>query len=116
VKSPSLKEWIPAAIVLVFLGAGAALVLELGVAAAAGRPADSATTTGLISVLLACVPALVTLYLRDTTKPPDPPEHDDEIERAKWESAEGYRSEVRDFLDRTKRDLIGWRPRWRLSA
>lgn len=113
----SLKDLIPGAIVLVFLGAAAALVLELLVAAAAGRPADGTSTTALSALLALCVPALVTLYIRDSERPKD-----DDSGSDLHDSTHQAREELRDYLDDLAqrpddrwRRMVGWR-RWRLST
>lgn len=63
----SVKELIPALIVLLFLVAVVGLVFELLVAGASGRPADPAATGVLGVILSACVPAMIALYLRDSS-------------------------------------------------
>lgn len=109
-KRPPLKELIPAAIVFAFMAAAALLAMVLLVSALSGRPADPAVTAGLLSFMGVCVPALITLYLRDSQRPPDPREQEAR------EAEDRARETIRDFLERTKRDLIGWRPKWRLSG
>jgi len=110
VKRLTLRELIPAAIVFVFLGAAAALILELLVAAAAGRAADSGATSGLLGFLGICVPALVALYRQDS-KPPKTGEEEAERE----EVTRKARQVLTDYLERTRR-IVGWVPKWRLSA
>lgn len=70
----NLKEIIPAAIVLVFLGSFAALVMELLISGVTGKSVPPEITSALSAIVVACLPLLVTLYLRDSSaRPPSPP-------------------------------------------
>lgn len=98
-----LKDLIPAAVVLVFLGSFAALVLELVVAAARDKAVDSVATTGLFALMSGCIPVLIGLYTRDSRKvdpppppPPPPPPRPVQIERTgdpesdRWNEEHGW--------------------------
>ena len=110
-KRPTLREVIPAIIVGVFLAAGAALVLELLIAAAAGKAADPVATTVLGGLLTACLPILGGFWLRDSARPPSPPEERPKggLERSGDEESDRW-NEEHGWLE-----VVGWRPRWRLS-
>lgn len=71
-----LRDLIPAVIVLVFIAAMLGLVFEVMLAAARGNAVDSGATSAFGVVITACVPALIALYIRDSTAAPSEEETD----------------------------------------
>lgn len=69
-----LWELIPAIVLLVFIVAMAGFVFEIAMAGLRGQPTDPVATTVLGSIIAACIPGLIGLYLRESKPvPPDPP-------------------------------------------
>lgn len=70
---PNFRELTPPLIAVVFVTAAVALVFELLVAGLRGKTADPVAVGVLGTIIGACVPALVALYLSESKTPPAPP-------------------------------------------
>lgn len=110
-----LAEIIPALVVLVFIVAFAGLAFELVAAALKAKPADPVATGVLGTIIGACIPGLIALYLRDSKPlPPDPPapppvpstptiERTGDTEADEWNERHGW-------LQIIRRGVYRWKP------